>query len=375
MLTCRPQICGQSPIAPKNDQDNLHGGIEIDSDGIKAAVIRISGAGGGTQIVYTDATNTLLKQTTGGKLSPEAVKETTQIVLDYYTRLREQYGVPSKQVSIVSGSDLKAENLEELTGEIKRSTGKDLAFLSLESEVRLSIIGTIPLRYREETFWYNNRNQSMWIDVGSHKIKGGYQQIRQPLTGTPYYDFVALGVPKGLTVLTDEVNSAVGENAEVRRFALNAKQLCDGSIKSALKNELETKPGLEYRKRIYLTGSIVWALTTLMHPEERQSFIPITVEDINLFHQRAINSPRGLLNPSLTQIRDEETRRQVDRDLKAVRSYFTIKSLIAGAELLKAVAGEYGFQDPGKSLLFPRFGHLSVILSYVRLQAENGPQP
>jgi len=367
----------QIPAAGKTGSGQLHGGIEINPEGIKAAVIRVSDPeqGAGAEVIYTEVFNTALTRNQNGKVTPEAIKAASQAILRFYTHMRRQYQVPPQQIYVISSSDLDADNLEELANEVRNSSGASITFLSIESEVRLSIIGTIPRRYREGTTWFDNRSQSAVIDIGSDKTKAGYQQFRQPLLGDPYYDFVAFEISRGTTSFTDEVNRAAGEDSGISKFAVSAKALSESSIKAALRSELKKKPGLAYRKKIYLNGAIVRAMATLLHPEDRQSFITLTVDDINTFYQRAVNSPQLLLNPSLSRIRNDEARKEVERELEAVRSAFTPKSLVAGAEILKAVASECNFQEEGKKILYARFSNMSSISSYLLLRAGDGPQP
>ncbi|MCI0424158.1 MAG: hypothetical protein L0312_33940 [Acidobacteria bacterium] len=377
ILAFSSNIYGQISTAGKTDQGKLHGGIVIGPEGIRAAVIRLSDAeqASGAEVVYTKVFNMALVRTRDGKFVLEVIKAIGQTVLKLYTHMQEQYQVPPRQVYIIGSSDLDADVLDELANEVRNNTGMTITFLSLESEVRLGIIGTIPRRYREGTTWFDNRSQSVLIDIGGDKTKGGYQQARQPLVGNPYYDFVAVGIPVGTTTFADKVNQEVGEDADIKKFTLGARMLSEKSIKAALRKEPERKPGLAHRKKVYLKGAIVWAMATLLRPEDRRPFITTTVDDINIFHQRAVNNPQALLNPDLSHIRNDEIRMEVERDLEAVRSAFTPKRLIAGAEVLKAIASEYNFREEGKKILFARFGNLSLILSYVLLQAENGPQP
>jgi hypothetical protein len=377
LLVFCSNIYGQIPAPGKTDQSKLHAGIEIDPEGIKAAVIRVSNAeqSSGVEVLYTEVFNMALVRAPSGKLAPEALKAASQNVLKLYTHMREQYQVPPRQIYVIGSSDLDAENLGDLAKEVKDHTGKTVTFLSLESEVRLGIIGTIPRRYREGTTWFDNRSQSVLIDLGSDKTKAGYQQARQPLVGNPYYDFVAVGMPFGTATFADQVNQAVGENADLKKFILGARRLSEESVKAALRKELERGPGLAHRKKVYLKGAIVLAMVTVVRPEDRQPFTSITADEINIFYQRAVNNPQALLNPNLSQIRNEETRTEVKRDLEVLRSAFTPKSLIAGAEILKAIASEYDFREGDKKILFARFSNLSLVLSYALLQAENGPQP
>jgi hypothetical protein len=375
-LAFNSNVRGQVPITGKIDRGRLYGGIEISSEGIKAAVIRVSGVerGTGAEVVYTEVVNTTLARARNGGFAPEMIQAAAQAVRRLYTRMQQEHQVPPRQIHIIGGSEFDAESLKDLAKDVSNHTGQTIVFLSLASEARLGVVGTIPRRYREGTTWFDNRSQSVLIEIGGDGIKGGYQQLRQPLAGNPYYDFVTIGIPKGVTTFSNEINRAAGEDADFGKFARSASASSERSIKTALRKELKAKPGLAHRKKVYLNGAIVWAMMTLLRPEDRQSFIPITVNDINLFYQRSVNAPQMLLNPDLSRIRDDETRREAGRDLEVVRSVFTPKSLIAGAEILKAVASEYNFQGEGKTILFARFSRLSLILSYVRLQAENGPR-
>src|SRR5262245_23821222 len=181
--------------------------------------------------------------------------------------------------------------MEELEAAVITNTSANITFLDLKSEERLDVIGTVPRRYREGGTWFDNRSQSVVIEIGSYKTKGGYQQLRQPLVGDPYYEFVAVGIPKGTASFADQINEAAGEDAGINKFAISARALTESSIKAALRNELNKRPGLSYRKKIYLNGAIVGAMMTLLYPEDRQPFIPITVDDINIFYQQAVSAP------------------------------------------------------------------------------------
>jgi len=218
-----------------------------------------------------------------------------------------------------------------------------MSFPDVETEAQLSIAGAIPQRYRAKSGWADNRGQSALLDIGSDNIKGGYQVIRQMGAGAPDYDYVTVGIPISST-----------------------------SIRTALRKEMERKPGLINRQHVYLTGDIVWAMITLFYPEDRRTFIPITAEDILYFHHKVTRNPeslQALLNPDLTKkISNPKLRAEAEKEIESVRNTFSPKNLIAGAEILKAVTTEFNLS--GKKVRFARYGYLAWILSYVRLQAE-----
>lgn len=376
VLVVCPVLNGQTAPAEQKDPGKLHAGIEIDPEGMKAAVIRVfSGEQAGAEIVYTEVISKPLIRDKSGRLATENIKAVGRSALALYNQLQKKFQVPQQNIYLVGRNELKAENLDELARELKTSTGKTITFLNLESEARMNVIGVIPKRYREQTTSFDNRSQSVLIDIGGEKTIGGYLQTRNNLLGNPYYDFVAVGMPIGVSVFAETVLQAAGENAGVKEIAASAGRLSKETLVPVLRKESEQRPGLSHRKKVYLKGAIVQALATLLHPEDRRAYLTITPEDIELFHQRAVNAPQSLLKPNLSQIRNRDAREEVEREVETLRSFFTPARLIAGAEILKAIASEYDLRDGDKKILYARFSNLSLVFSYVRLQADNGPQP
>jgi len=376
LLFLSSYVYGQNK--PAEVDQKIHGGIEVSSEGVKAAVIRISDAeqGSGLEVVFTESSAITLVQLNNGTFKPEIVKAVGQAVTDYYTRIQEQFKVPDEQTYIFGSSDLKADSLRELVDEIRNRTGKTITFLKLESDVQLSTVGTIPRRYREGTIWYDNRSLSVLIDVGSDTTTGGYQQLRQPIYGNPYYDYVALRMDRGTVSFANEVRQMKElrkNKITLKEFAAAARKFSEENIRTELKKESERKPGLVNRKKIYLSGGIVRALATFLYPQDRRPFVPITVEDLNIFYRRAINDPDILLSPDLSNIGDSELLRQIQSEIKSLRKTFNSTSLIAGAEILRTLAVEFNFQGEDKKIFFARHGNLGLILSYLRMQAESVP--
>src|SRR5262249_47044920 len=162
-------------------------------------------------------------------------------------------------------------------------TGKEITYLDAKSETELSIAGNIPRRYQLEGKWYDNRNISLLLDIGQSSVKGGHQQLGQSANGRTEYDYVTWELPKGVTSLLTETNKRAGENADLQNFsksiAINAN-----AFRGLLRTEVSQNVGLLTRKKIYLTGDIVWAMVTLIHPDDQRPYIPLTMEDINTFY-------------------------------------------------------------------------------------------
>lgn len=350
--------------AAKNNK--LHGGIEIGSRGVKGTAINFSRKGSGydVKIMYTEVINTSIMKVKDNKFTPEALQETADAVNKMFTRMQQEYQVPVEQIYIVGSSGLRSDNKSDLVSAINKATGKPMSFLTVEMEVQLSIAGTIPRSREDETKPVNEREASMLLDIGSGNTKGGYQL---PGAG-PTDEFVTMGIPFGTVSFTNEASKLRKAETDLNSFALDALLISQTTLNEQLRKEIEKKPGLLARNRIYLSGGIVWAMATLMHPENRKAFVSVTTDDITLFHYRARNDTNALLNPDLSYIQDELKRNEIKKDVESVKATFSPKNIVAGAEILNAVSSEFKLQ--GKTIWFARYGHLSWILSYVRGQAE-----
>jgi hypothetical protein len=369
MIPCLP---AHAQTVAQNDPGTLYGGIEVGSKGVKATAIRAieSNDEYAVKLVYAEVVNTTIMQLKDGKFAPDVIRDTAAAISKLLARMKAEYKVPESHICIVGSSGLRADNPQDLIKAVREKTGKTMSFLDVETEVQLSIVGTIPQRYRTKTGWADNRGISVLLDIGSGNTKGGYQTIRQMPTGAADYDYVTLSIPRGVVTFTGEINKAVGDAADLTTFARKAKELSPASVRAALRKEMERKPGLYNRQRVYLTGGIVWAMVTLLHPEDRRTFVPVTSEDISQFYRMVTIDPQGLqklLNPDLTKrITNRQVRLEAEKEIESVRNAFSPSNLIAGAEILKAVNTDFALS--GKRIRFARYGYLSWILSYVRLQ-------
>jgi hypothetical protein len=333
--------------APSTRSGEIYAGIELTSEVARAIALRVSinEEETGLKLVYSETIPLALGRAGNGQFAPQAIQKAVQTVLMLMTRLRQQLQTPPERVFLIGSSGLGADHPEGLVKAIRKTTGKTLVFLDVETEVQLSTVGTISRLGKVGDTHIDNRNSSALIEINSDSVKGGYQLMKYSQSAPPRYDFVTMSISYG----------AMGLGSEE-------------SLRQALRREREGKPGLVNRKRVYLTGNVAWAVVALVHPENRQTFVPLTYEEIMWFAEKAARAPQQLLNPTLSAIPDRALREKAELELQAVKNAITPRQLTAGAEALKAVASELEWQ--GKQIWFARFGHLGRLLSYVRLQAE-----
>jgi hypothetical protein len=343
----------------------LFAGIELNSEGITAIAIRITNNedGAGVKLINSETVGLSLELTDGAVQVAERVADA---VARLHLQLQDQYRVPPEQIFIIGRSGIDLKQRGEIATAIQNRVKKSITFLDQATETQLTIVGTIRRRERVGNTLIDNRSSSVLIDVGNQSTRGGYELLKY--LPVAQYDFVTMTLSHGTISFTNEVLNAIGLNSDWTALSQRAKAIGAGSLRAALRNEIAIRPGFINRKRVYLTGPIVWAMVTLLFPAERQSFVPITPMDISTFATQALRNQQSLLNPDLSDISDRKVRQEIENDLALVRSSFSSQQLIAGAELLKTIATELNWQD--KKIFFARFGQLGCLLSYVRLQAE-----
>ncbi len=328
---------------PSDPAGEIYAGIELTTEGIRAIALRVSKGEEepGLKLIHSENIRMALGRSNDGSFDPRIAKEAAQTVLKLMARFRQQWQVPPQRIFLIGGSELGAARPEELINAIGKTTGKTIAFLDVETEVQLALVGTISRLWKVGDAQIDNRNSSALIEVTTERTLGGYQTIKYPPGAPPRYDFVTMSVPHA------------GDVAALRQ---------------ALRREWERKPGFASRKRVYLTGAVPWALVTLLYPEDRRPFVQLGVEEIEWFAEKLARAPQELLTPNLSFISDKDLRQKAELEIEAVKVAFTPQKLAAGAEALKAVASEFEWRE--KQVWFARFGYLGRLLSYIRLQAE-----
>jgi hypothetical protein len=152
-------------------------------------------------------------------------------------------------------------------------------------------------------------------------------------------------------------------------FAAAAHQLSESEIVDPLREKVDTHPGLLNRDRIYLSGGIVWAMVTILHPEMCEDpFVRISPEDIKEF-QRRLENADSIPVPDLAAIREERVRNIAAEEVQRLKGgTFNKENLQAGTEILSGFTKALELEK-SKSLYFLREGKTAWIVAYVQRNA------
>lgn len=353
-------LVGAQTIQAKTRLGKYYGGIEIGSKGVKAIVLEIysSPEEYDIDIKMDDTINTSVISGT-----PEAISETADAVKTFYVRMVEQYKVPEDNIFIAGSSGVresfsgeKLPKLDDLSSKVEQRTGKRVEYLAVESEVKHGINGLIPGQFTDRSFL---------VDVGSGNLKCGYQESKSP-QGLNIERFIVITGFPGTKTFTDKVKEEKGN------FLQKAEELQTTLIENSLREQLERKPGFQNRSRVYLTGGIAWALSTLLYPENNKGYVSLKPHDFQQFHERVttnLDTPNRIFEVDLSKIKDPQKREKAQKQIEKVANTFTAEQLVGGATLLKGLSREFKFGN--KKIYFARYGYLAWIFSYINTKALN----
>jgi exopolyphosphatase/pppGpp-phosphohydrolase len=339
-------------LAPTAVRAEVHGGIEIGGKGVKATVVEVSGEGADIRIKVklSDTTNTALVAGVAkkGRFEATALAETVRAVRKYYNRLRKEFSVAPKRIYVVGSSglfapisdkpDLIKENQQTLARAVKEEMGRPLTFIDVQREAELSIVGTLPK---------SRRKTGVLVDIGGGNTKGGCLVEGKLAT---------FGVPFGTVTFSELARKRKANDAK------SLSQLCDKAVTPLLKQKLSRLPDIAKRDRIYLSGGVVWAVTTFAHPTARTNYTGLTLADVERVEARLAAHPTAFPAPDLSAVTDKKLRQRALAEVARVKKVYRPEQLLAGTQILKSVFRELGDR---KQFFFARNGYLGWILAYV----------
>lgn len=123
-------------------------------------------------------------------------------------------------------------------------------------------------------------------------------------------------------------------------------------------------PELAKRKKVYLSGGMIWAMITLVRPESiDDALVTFSTADVKAF-RKAVSGAGGKFPAiDLGKIKDEGQKLRASAAAAVVSKAYKIENLIAGAEILAALVEAFDLED--HVLVFPRNAVYGWLAAYV----------
>lgn len=333
---------------------DMYAGIEIGAKGVKMSIIEVR-LSKDRQYDYTLMGDTAIN-TDAAELSYQSEKETQDALSLLWKIVKDRHKIPSSNIHIVISSGLRQEldkyNKVDYFAYTVRPKDMDFSVvitsITPNQEAELSILGIVP---QKDRFTANQ------LDVGSGNTKGGYFNSGRTIVPFTF----ALGT-KSFQRLIDS-----RESGDFTHFTNAAERLWRDSIAAVLDKEMMGKDELKTKDAIYLSGGIVWALTSYMYPQDAQkNYVEISAKDIAEFRRKIYNGFDELAKPAaLFTISNNETAELAKKNINRVFKTYDQKALMSGAIILDELVKKVNTVNPNKKFIYPRYGYVGWISGYI----------
>ena len=331
----------------------LYAGVEIGAKGIKLSVIEVK-LSKEREYDYTLKVDTSMN-TDAASLSYQSEKETSEAIALLLDIIKTRYQIPSKKTYIVISSGLKQEldryNKVDYFANVIRPKNMDpqiiINYVTPEQEAELSFMGIVPQK---------NRYNTDQLDIGSGNTKGGYFNTRKM--------FVPVTFPYGTKSFQRLIEAK--EQGNLNEYLNVAEQIMNDSLAKLMVYEFANKNEFKSRDIVYLSGGIVWAIVSLLHPESiNNNYTEISYRDISNFRKLVFSNYEEVTKPDITLISNAEDSRASMRNINRVLKTYDQKALLAGAIWLDELLQQVNTINPTKKFIYPKYAYVGWISGYI----------
>jgi hypothetical protein len=322
--------------------------IEVGASGIKGVVVQtVKSESDGPpakvmkEYVPIDKNAFIWDAAASGKISAA--------VAEMHKEMQKDFSIPGHHLFVYGSSGLTSD-VKGILKDTIIEDGAKIEFITPEQEEQLTFMGIVPA---------NRLHQVVVLDIGSGNTKGTYLQDT---------DFVPYDIAWGTKSWAKEIDRTRGDGS----FQIAADVLRREKLIPAVRVEVQQKPGLQNIRRVYLAGGIVWAMVTLLHPyDNSETWVRISVDDIDEFYEKARTNPTALLSPDLDRVPSgmnsaeaQKIRAKVSKEIARLGTIFNQDQLLAGAQILKVFKEEMYFERKD-AIFFARHGLYALPVGYV----------
>ncbi|MBI1780136.1 MAG: tetratricopeptide repeat protein [Sphingobacteriales bacterium] len=333
---------------------DLYAGIEVGARGIKMSVIDVK-LSQDREFDYTLIMDTSIN-TDAASLSYQSEKETTDAIAVYWGIIKNRLKISPKHVYIVISSGLKQEldkyNKIEYFAKVIRPKDLDtvikVRWINAQEESELSLLGIVPQKHRYTT------DQ---LDVGSGNTKGGYFNVVK--------NFIPVTFPVGTKSFQRLLESKTNKD-DLNDYVKEAEKIWKDSLYSVVSGYFTDKIDFKQRDILYLSGGIVWSITSLTYPQRvNDNYVELKQNDITAFRNNLINNYDKITQPDYSLVVDYKIAEAAKKNIAQVLKTYDRKAMIAGTIWLDELIKEVNTIKPDKKIIFPKYAYMGWISGYL----------
>ena len=305
-----------------------YGVIEIGSKGVKGAVVTSSRDLQGraryeTSFRKSINANVIQGVVDQGEFAPEAIDATAKAVKELLAGMKDESPNLGNKITIAGSSAMAAAlNRGDLAARIEADTGITPIFINSAQEMAYALRGSVDDKVA---------HKSALLDIGSGNGRIGYLISAR---GERPEGQAVIDLRAGSVTLTEMANKA---RAPGEDYLTALNRVVGNDLQPKLANDLKQYPVLRRHQYFIVVGGAAWAMSTLMHPDNQDAYVPLSRQDFGDYFARLSANTDAALNPSLEGIADAKVKEKAAKQIASVKGVFTPENLLAGARILKMI--------------------------------------
>ena len=153
---------------------------------------------------------------------------------------------------------------------------------------------------------------------------------------------------------------------DLNAYIKTAEDIWRDSLNRIVVNEFFIKKEVRNRDLMYISGGVVWAMASLMHPESANTnYTEIAARDISEFRRLLISDYDKLINPDLSFITQPEQARSAQKNISRVLKTYDRKALLAGTIWFDNLINEVNTANAAKKFIYVKYAYVGWISGYI----------
>ena len=150
-----------------------------------------------------------------------------------------------------------------------------------------------------------------------------------------------------------------------------AEKIWKDSIGKEVVYQFINKRDFKSRNVVYLSGGIVWAIASMMHPQSiNNTYTEITARDISEFRNLIYSNYEKVTQPDITLISNAEDARASMKNINRVLKTYDQRALLAGSICLDEIVQQVNTINPDKKFIYPKYAYVGWITGYIIKQVS-----
>ena len=352
----------QNYIPASYREEELYGGIDVGSKGVKLSIIKMgknASVTGSFVAVKDTSVNTDFISFT-----PETFNATLHAIKNLYNYAKQTFNIsPDKMFTVVSSGikgqaekENKTDRIVALADSLRiilNEPNRIVPVIGAMDEAKLSHLGIVPESRRYNTFL---------IDIGSGNTKGGYFKNGNTK------ELKLFMLNWGTKTISNATEKRLDDDKSITNYKKQLNRVLAGDPNNEIVYAVNESGAYNMNDNFAFSGGIAWAIATMLYPElADNSVVPLKFNDLAALNEKLATNYIAMTPAAIANTVTDKTidKKGIEDEIARVQKVFDQKALMAGTSLLLNIVRQFEGTQEKKNFFLVKNGQVGWISAYV----------